>query len=45
MDIVREIRQKYNNNDITYKQLADLYSLKVGHIQKIITNKIWKEND
>lgn len=45
MDIVREIRQKYNNNDITYKQLADLYNLKVGHIQKIITNKIWKEND
>jgi len=39
---VKEIREMYNNGDMTYKQIADLYGVTPQNIRSIIIRKTWK---
>lgn len=41
--IIKEIRQKYEQNNITQKELSSLYSISKASVNHIVNYKSWKE--
>ena len=42
-DLVREIRQEYNNGGTSYSQLSLKYHIAIGALWRVVNRKAWKE--